>query len=169
VTSQETLIRSTKSSGGATLTDPLPIVEDDMGRIYIGEFGGNEITVLSPLTKCWENDFYSMPFQRTDSGSTSIGSLVYLIGGKDELEHKNTLLIFDIVSKKWDSGPNLPLSYPPVENPCVVSKGAEIFVFGGSTSPFSGFVNNAAKYNTLTREWTMLSDMPTARAVQLVR
>jgi hypothetical protein len=49
VVSEGTLPRSTTAAGGATLVDPLPITQDPLGRIYVGEFGGDRVTVFEPI------------------------------------------------------------------------------------------------------------------------
>lgn len=46
VVGDETLIRSTKGTGGVTLANPLPIVQDPQGRIYVGETGNNGMVVV---------------------------------------------------------------------------------------------------------------------------
>jgi N-acetylneuraminic acid mutarotase len=57
----------------------------------------------------------------------------------------------------------MPADYPEVENPAVTSAGGKLYIFGGSTSAFSGATNKAAVYDPETDGWSMLTDMPTGR------
>jgi N-acetylneuraminic acid mutarotase len=99
-----------------------------------------------------------------------------MIGGKtSSTNHINNMYIYDpgnpniATDDVWTTGLNLPGS--AVENPAVVTYDDKLYVFGGSTAPFSGAVTNAAVYDPdtdpsptiTTPEWDELAPMITAR------
>lgn len=49
VVSEGPLPRSSPDTGGALLVDPLPITQDPLGRIYVGEFGADRVSVFEPV------------------------------------------------------------------------------------------------------------------------
>ncbi len=86
---------------------------------------------------------------------------MYMVGGKNASGHLTTLFIYDANTNSWSQGANLP--GPGVENPAVTAYNGQIYVFGGSTAPFSGAVSNAAVYSPATNSWQSLPALPTAR------
>ena len=148
-------------------TDPLPIAQDDDGNLYVGEFNGNQVTVLAPQplspapTGQWGNKS-SLPEARTDSGSAVVNGLLYVVAGKSDSAHLSSMFTYDPIIDTWSSQP--PLPSPGVENPSVVSLDGKLYVFGGSTAPFSGARGDAYVYDPEFANWTTLSSMPTARA-----
>jgi hypothetical protein len=69
-----------------------------------------------------------------------------------------------LLSYVWlEDGSAADLIGGAVENPAVVSYQGRLYVFGGSTSAFSGAVSNAGVYDPVTNQWRALSDMPAAR------
>ena len=174
VLGDEPLRRSTSGTGGLTLRQPLPITQDPLGRIYVGEFGNNgRISVFDPIGPgCWQTQGVAdLPVALLDAGGAAIADRLYLVGGKTSAAHQRTLWIWDAWTNAWSAGAELPAAYPAVENPAVVASGGFLYVFGGSTSAFSGATTKAARYDPVADAWTLLPDMPTARAgavVQLV-
>ncbi|WP_165855270.1 kelch repeat-containing protein [Marinobacter sp. JSM 1782161] len=141
--------------------DPLPMTRSPEGVLFVGEFGGGKVTVLQPESLgCWET-LAPLPAPVLDAAAASVNGQVYVVGGKNGSGHLNTLRIYNPGSDSWSTGASLPGE--GVENPAVVASGGQIYVFGGSTAPFSGAVNNAAVYNPGSNSWTSLADMPTAR------
>jgi N-acetylneuraminic acid mutarotase len=165
VVGDQTLIRTTTETGGVYLSNPLPITQDPSGRIYVGEFGRRQISVFEPLNVgLWYTEGWSdMPVELLDAGSAAIGQTLYAVGGKNASGHQRALYGYDATSDSWSTLAPLPTAYPAVENPAVVAHDGKLYVFGGSTAPFSGAVAKAAVYDPAQDSWTMLADMPTAR------
>jgi N-acetylneuraminic acid mutarotase/glucose/arabinose dehydrogenase len=149
------------------LFDPLPLTEGPDGRLYVGEHGsqsgGGKITVLTPKAiGSWTNK-KPLPAGLLDAGSAVIGGKLYLVAGKDGVGPKKLLRIYDAATDNWTTGASLPDAYPAVENPAAVAFNGKLYLFGGSTMPFSGAVNNAAVYDPGSNAWSDLPPMPTAR------
>jgi len=153
-------------------TDPLPLAQDPAGNIYVGEMSAGRITVLVPLpldpapAGAWTTR-QSLPEAVLDAGGGSIGGKFYMVGGKNSADHISKMFIYDPVTDSWQTGPDLPGE--AVENPAVAAFDDKLYVFGGSTGPFSGAVTNAAVFDAVS--WTILPPMTTARggaAVQVV-
>jgi glucose/arabinose dehydrogenase/N-acetylneuraminic acid mutarotase len=141
--------------------DPLPLALGPDGTIYVGELGGNKITALTPIEiGCWTAK-QPLPASILDAGGTALNGKLYLVAGKTSIAHVSTMYIYDPIANSWTTGPNLP--GPAVENPAVVALNGRLYVFGGSTAPFSGAINNAAVFDPTTNGWTSLAPMMTAR------
>ena len=154
VLSSETLV------GG--FDDPLPLALGPDGTIYVGEFGGaGQVTALEPVDLgCWITK-QPLPESILDAGGTALGGKLYMVAGKTSAGHVSTMYIYDPATDTWTSGPALP--GPAVENPAVAALDGKLYVFGGSTAPFSGAVTNAAVYDPATNSWTILTPMSIAR------
>lgn len=155
----------TEATDGAPLVtgfnDPLPLARNTTGDMFIGQFGGGKVTSLRPVSLgCWESK-EPAPIAVLDATGASINGKMYAVGGKNSTGHLNTLLIYDPASGTWSQGANLPGE--GVENPAVAVLNGKLYVFGGSTAPFSGAVANAAVYDPASNSWTQLADMPTPR------
>jgi large repetitive protein len=168
----------TSVASSSTLTgnfvDPLPIAMGPNGSVFVGEFNGNKVTVLEPLG-LWRTDLPAAPQAVLDAGSATLGGKLYMVGGKTASSHLSSMYIYDpgnplsAADDTWTTGLNLP--GPAVENPAVAAVGGKLYVFGGSTAPFSGAVTNAAVYNPdtnpdpniTTPAWSTIAPMPTAR------
>ena len=157
-------------SDSGTLTtgfvDPLPLEMGPDGSIFVGEFNGDRITILEPIGT-WRDDLPPVPADILDPGSAVVDGKLYLVGGKNASSHVSTVSVYDPgdpfnpADDVWSSAPNLP--GPAVENPAVVAWNGDLYVFGGSTAPFSGAVDNAAVFDPDTASWSTLADMPTPR------
>lgn len=161
----ETLIRSSAGVGGDSLSNPLPLTQDPDGRIYVGEFGNNSVTVFQPINVgLWATGgLPNLPVALLDAGSAVIGDRLYAVAGKTSSGAQRTLYAYSEPDKSWLALADLPAAYPPVENPAVAALDGKLYVFGGATAAFSGAVNKTAVYDLTTNTWTMLPDMPTAR------
>ena len=104
-----------------------------------------------------------MPVNLLDAGSAVINGRLYVAAGKDGVGPKKTLLIYDSAANGWSQGADLPANYPAVENPAGVALNGKVYLFGGSTQPFTGAVANAAVYDPATNQWTDLAPMATPR------
>lgn len=150
-----------KSSLVGGFTDPLPVAVSPQGTIYVGELSSSRITALTPLSLgCW-NSRAALPQAILDAGGTALDGKFYVVAGKTSAAPLRTLYIYDPAANSWAQGPDLP--GVGVENPAVVALNGLLYVFGGSTGPFSGAVANAAVYNPATNAWTPLASMLTAR------
>lgn len=141
--------------------NPLPLVMDPDGTIYVGELGGGKVTVLRPREGgCWTTK-KPLPQAVLDAGGAALNGKLYLVAGKTGSGPQSTMYIYDPASDTWSTGPSLP--GPAVENPAVVAVNGKLYVFGGSTLPFAGSVTNAAVFDPSTNAWTPLAPMPVAR------
>lgn len=163
--SSQTMIRSTPQTGGESLSNPLPIVQDSQGRIVVGEFGTNDITIFEPINVgLWTTTgFADMPVALLDAGSSVISDTLYAVAGKTSGGPQRTLYSYSLVDNIWTQLADLPVAYPAVENPAVAAYNGKLYVFGGATSAFSGAVNKTAVYDPTTNVWTELAAMTTAR------
>lgn len=154
------VVDSEPLAGG--FADPLPMTQGPDGTIYVGETGAGRITALVPRnTGCWSSEA-PLPVNILDPGGAAFDGKVYVVGGKtSSTTHVSTVYVYDTAAKTWGSAPDLP--GPAVENPAVVAHGGKLYAFGGSTSPFSGAVANAAVFDPATNAWTALPEMATAR------
>ena len=148
--------------------DPLPIEQDPEGRIYVGEFGGNIVTVLDPQPMSpeplgtWSSRKLA-PLSVLDPASTTLHDKLYMIGGKTNgAGHINDAYVYDPFQDEWTQIASPPFENA-VENAAAVSYQNRIYVFGGSTSAFSGAQNHSAYYDPESGNWTSVLDMPTAR------
>jgi large repetitive protein len=141
--------------------DPLPLVLDPDGTIYVGEFGGSKVTALEPIdTGCWSAK-KTLPASVLDAGGTALNEELYVVGGKTIGGPHSTVYVYDPTTDGWTTG--APLPGPAVENPAVVAHNGKLYAFGGSTAPFSGAVANAAVFDPSTGAWTSLPPMGVAR------
>lgn len=161
----EALIRSAAGVGGDSLSNPLTMAQDPQGRIYVGEFGNNSVTVFQPINVgLWTSaSLPTLPVALLDAGSTVVDNKLYAVAGKTNSGAQRTLYAFSAEDQLWTTLAELPAAYPGVENPAVAGLNGKLYVFGGATAAFSGAVNKAAVYDPATNSWTMLPDMPTAR------
>ncbi|MDJ0757595.1 MAG: kelch repeat-containing protein [Ardenticatenaceae bacterium] len=165
VIEQQTLIRSSAQAGGQTLSNPLPITQDPAGNIYVGEFGTSGVTIFEPLNVglWYQNSRATLPTALLDAGSAVVNDILYAAAGKTSGGYQRALYAYDYDANGWTQRADLPAAYPAVENPAAAAYNGKLYLFGGSTSPFSGAVNNAAVYDPGTNQWTLLTSMPTAR------
>ena len=142
--------------------NPVPLAQGPDGTIYVGEFGADQVTALSPVNiGCWA-DRAPLPTELLDAGGAALDGKLYLVAGEADSGHLSSLWIYDPATDSWSSGP--PLPGVAVENPAVATDGGKLYVFGGSTHSFSGAVQNAAVFDPATNAWTSLPQMTTARS-----
>ena len=165
VQSDTTLLRTSAAAGGGTLSNPLPIAQDPNGRIYVGEFGFSQITVFDPVNVgLWTTEGVAdLPVALLDAGGAALDGRLYMVAGKTAGGHQKATYSYNPAANTWVTLANLPDSYPGVENPAVVAHNGLLYAFGGSTSPFTGAVTNAAVFDPTMNQWTSLASMPTGR------
>ena len=146
------------------LSNPLPLTQGPDGTIYVGELGTNQVVALKPSAPSnlgrWSTK-QPVPTSLLDVGGAALGGKLYVVAGKTSAGPQTTMYIYDPATNGWASGPNVP--GPGVENPAAVGFNGKLYVFGGSTGPFSGAVTNAAVFNPATNSWTLLAPMRTGR------
>ena len=141
--------------------EPLPLAQDANGTIFVGEFAGDQVTSLVPVNLgCW-TDREQMPAEVLDAGGAAVGGKLYVVAGETASAHTSDMYVFNPANGEWQVGPDLP--GPGVENPAVTAHGGKLYVFGGSTSSFTGAVPNAGVFDPATNAWTPLPSLPTAR------
>jgi large repetitive protein len=141
--------------------DPLPLALGPGGTIFVGELGGSKVTALEPIdTGCWSPK-QAMPGSVLDAGGTALDGKLYVVGGKTSGGPHSTVYVYDPTTNAWATAASLP--GPAVENPAVVAHNGKLYAFGGSTSPFSGAMANAAVFDPSTGSWTPLPPMAVAR------
>ncbi|UZE94367.1 Kelch repeat-containing protein [Alkalimarinus alittae] len=144
-----------------SFNDPLTLSENTTGDLFVAEFGNGKITSLRPISNgCWES-LSNSPIALLDTGSTSSNGDLYTVGGKTASGPVNSLYKYSTNSDTWTQLAEKPGA--PVENPAAVALGNSLYVFGGSTRPFSGAVSNAYKYDITNDTWSTIANMPTAR------
>jgi len=153
------VVGAARLAGG--FNNPLPITEGPDGTIYVGELGADKVTALVPTSGTWTTK-QPMPKAVLDAGGRALGGKLCVIDGKTTAAHRSAMDVFDPTTSQWTTGPSLP--GPAVENPAAVTLNGELYAFGGSTSAFSGAVNNAAVYDPRSKTWRRLAPMGTARA-----
>lgn len=153
VTAQDSLVGS--------FNDPLTLSENSTGDLFVAEFGNGKITSLRGVsTGCWEA-LSTSPEAILDAGGTSHNGDLYTIGGKLPSGPINRVYKYTTTTDTWTQLADKPGA--AVENPAVTTVNNSIYVFGGSTLPFSGAVSNSYKYDIDTGDWSTIASMPTAR------
>ena len=125
------------------------------GSIFVGEFNGGQISVLESIGT-WREDLPDVPAPAgiLDAGSTTLGGELYMVGGKTSTSHISDVYVYntgdpiDPTDDLWSTVTDLPGT--AVENPSVVSFDGKVYVFGGSTRPFSGAVSSTAVFDPTT-------------------
>ncbi|KAA1175059.1 hypothetical protein FWJ25_06730 [Marinobacter salinexigens] len=141
--------------------DPLPLTKRPDGVLFVGQFGGNKLTSLQPVSLgCWAT-LAPAPINLLDANAAAIGANIYVIAGKNESGHMSSLWIYNTNNNTWSPGADMPTT--GVENPATAVYNGLLYVFGGSTAPFSGAVGHASVYNPATNSWQSLANMPTPR------
>jgi N-acetylneuraminic acid mutarotase len=165
VAADGTLRRSTSATGGSTLGDPLPIAQDPLGRLLVGEFGAGRVAVFEPVAAgCWQTDGVPpLPVPLLDAAGAVLNGELYVVAGKTASGPQRSVYVFNPLTNQWRSSPPLPASYPAVENPAVVALAGQLYVIGGSTDPFAGSVANVARFDPATQGWTTLAPLPAPR------
>ena len=131
------------------------------GQTYWGQTGLVERITLttgrSIIDSAW-----AMPTPLTNTGATSIGSKIYVVGGIDDNSStvSDQLQIFDTFSGTWSSGAALPA---PRGQSAVTTDGTKVYVFGGIDSYFS-VSGTTYVYNPSTNAWSTRAPKPNPAA-----
>lgn len=142
--------------------DPLTLVEGPEGDIFVAEFGAGKITALRAAdTSCWEILSSPLPQAVLDAAGIVLDGLFYVISGKTESGYISNVYAYDPQANNWSTVADKPGL--PVENAAAVAVSGQIFVFGGSTAPFSGAVAESWRYEPSANEWSSIAPMPTPR------
>jgi len=132
------------------------------GKIYV--FGGMEkdgaishtLEVYDPDTDSWERKS-DMPTARDHLLGTSIGGLVYAIGGRQGTLQSNldAVEIYDPVTDRWISGPPLPVARGGMAGG---SFGKYILAVGGEE--FASTFARVDLFDSERNQWVRLPDFP---------
>ena len=153
VVSQESLV------GG--FNDPLTLSENSNGDLFVAEFGSAQITALRNISDgCWTQRT-NAPIAILDAAATPDNDQMYVIGGKTLSGPINSLFRYDTLTDTWAQLADKPGI--AVENPAAVTVDGNIYVFGGSTAPFSGALASSYKYDIASDTWSPIADMPSPR------
>jgi cysteine-rich repeat protein len=165
VTAEASLGRTTTATGGPGLNNPLPLVQDWLGRLYVGEFGANRISVFEPVGPgCWQSgEVAPLPVALLDSSGAAIDEQFYVVGGRTSFSPQDNVYRYSPRANTWTQLTRLPNGYPAVESPGVAVHERELYVVGGLTTTSTGAVANAAKFNPRTNAWTNLAPLPAPR------
>ena len=141
--------------------DPLTISENTNGDLFVAEFGSGKLTSLRHESiGCWSM-IASAPEPVLDSGSTSDHTTLYMVGGKTSNGAINSLYSYDTVTDAWST--LTPKPGIAVENPAAVFFDGYLYVFGGSSLPFSGGISDSYRYHIASNTWETITAMPTPR------
>jgi N-acetylneuraminic acid mutarotase len=140
-----------------SFNDPLVIAERN-GDLFVGEFGGGDVTALrlDPVA-CWSTA-QPMPVEILDPGSVGVNGYLYSIAGKLSSGPINDVYRYDPDLDAWVQLASKPGT--AVENAAVAAEGGYIYVMGGSSGPFSGAVDEVWRYDIAANTWDSLSPMP---------
>ncbi len=100
-----------------------------------------------------------MPDARGNFAYVSVGDKIYLIGGDDSGTVRQTMLVYDTVSKTWSVETGPPTSY--CGSAAVEFKGF-IYVMGGFIA--QGSTNEVFRYNIHDKVWETMTGMPAERS-----
>ena len=92
--------------------------------------------------------------------SVSLGNCVYLVGGACVGDSNTTASVdcLNLKRREWLSMPDIPQI---IWKPAIAAHGNKIFVFGG-TDDWCTAVSFTQEFDTTSRKWSALSDMPVA-------
>jgi N-acetylneuraminic acid mutarotase len=128
----------------------------------VAEFGAGKVTALRAAdTSCWETLPSPLPQAVLDAAGTVAGGVLYVISGKTEGGYVSSVYAFDPQTNIWLTLADKPGL--PVENAAAVTISGQIYVFGGSTAPFSGALGDSWRYDPSSDEWSSNAPMPTPR------
>lgn len=107
------------------------------------------------------------PAESIYGASTVVGNKIYVLGGGDSNNDLTTATnetwSFDPTSSRWEQLEGFPGKPRVVHG--VVSIGNSIFLFGGATQSKGGpliDLNDAYRFDTVTKKWSTLTPMPQA-------
>ncbi|GAA5189614.1 Kelch repeat-containing protein [Ferrimonas gelatinilytica] len=142
-----------------SMTDPL-VLSEYRGDLYVAEFGAGQIAVLTlSSAPCWL-ERNNAPLALLDTGSALLNGELHLVGGKTQSGPQNGHFAFDPASGQWRTLASKPGA--AVENPALAAYDGDLYLFGGSTSPFSGAQSDSYRYDAATDSWSSIAPMPEA-------
>lgn len=154
------VVSSSSLLGG--FDDPLPVALGPGGVIFVGEFGGSQVTALVPNNVgCWTPE-PDVPVAMLNGGGASVGDTAYVVGGRVTGGDRTAATwAYDTTTDSWSQLGDRP--GPASERPAVVALGSRVYAFGGSTEQYNGAIDSAAYLDTGSGTWTSVAPMPTAR------
>jgi len=114
-------------------------------KLYM--FGGNdgtkpldELWIYSSDTNIWEfkEVFGTKPARRQGHCACNHGTNLIIWGGRNNKELYNDMWMYNVVQKAWHEMENkADINPPAVEGACIVSMGANVYIFGGRGENYS--------------------------------
>jgi N-acetylneuraminic acid mutarotase len=109
----------------------------------------------SPLSDTW-SAVTSLPEPRSHHTAVTVGSDLYVLGGKLDGMATSSTLKFDSTQGVWNEVTSMPARRSAFAA-CAV--GSDIYVFGGSCGP-ANVQPSVFKYDTVANVWDTLAPMP---------
>ena len=132
------------------------------GRLYVvGGYGSDRRPRASTylLSGGSWTSLPAPPEGRAAAGSAIVGARLYVAGGIGPTALARTMLVFDLVRKRWVVVPG-PTSR---EHLAVTATGGRIYALGGRSAGFDTNTRLVEVYNPSTSRWSRLPSLPEAR------
>jgi N-acetylneuraminic acid mutarotase len=127
----------------------------------------DDLWAYDPVSDTW-TILASMNQARTGLAIAVFGNAIYVFGGRTAPGGPcsggvlSSVERYDIDANVWTPVAPMPT---PLSDRAAARVGGKIYLFGGCSGVFSGFVNSVDVYDPVTDTWsTAPADMPTARA-----
>ncbi|KAJ8904731.1 hypothetical protein NDN08_001248 [Rhodosorus marinus] len=160
------LRRSDIATGGQLLKNPLTLVEDPFGNIFVAEFFGARVRVFDPVgPNCYvptEDGPKEMPSGLWKSSVAVDADKAYVFGGQfANGTLSNNMYMYDGFSNSWSHLPQPPFpgyQMNPVMNTAMVIHNKVAYVFGGLRA--TGLpIPAVLSYNIQTRKYVRESQL----------
>ena len=102
-----------------------------------------------PLQSQWT--IHPMPTPRVQFGLAAQDSLIYLVGGRDDLNFYNTMDIYNTLTGEWTGTTLSSIRH----RPAAISAGGKIYIAGGYDSTTDEVLDVVDIYDPTTQEWTL--------------
>jgi len=101
-----------------------------------------------------------MPAGRAAGTAVAVGGSVYVAGGIGPDGLANDMFVYDAGADRWSTAPGPPTRREHLGG---AGFGAIVYTVGGRASGVSGILSAFEAYDTATRTWARLPDLPTPR------
>jgi DNA-binding CsgD family transcriptional regulator/N-acetylneuraminic acid mutarotase len=118
---------------------------------------GNELLARGETSRWFQRA--ALPASRTRAAAVTVGNLIYLIGGEVNQAPSAEVLTYSIDTNTWQLLDTLKPT--PTWSNTAVALNDKIYAAGGTTSG-NRFTNRFEVYDTRTKSWNILADLPIA-------